>query len=62
MELSEKSHMLVRQFKKDMIQKGSSTVICPVCGQKPQISNTPKGERTTIACKCGYIYDSEFNL
>ena len=62
MELSEKSRMLVGKFKLDMMEKGNSTVTCPVCGQKPEITNTPRGERTTIACKCGYIYDSEFNL
>ena len=62
MELSENSRMLVRKFKLEMMEKGSSTVTCPVCGKNPKITNTPNGERTTIACKCGYIYDSEFNL
>lgn len=60
--ITEEARILVRKFKLEMLENGSSTVICPECGKRPQIMSTPQGERTTIACECGYIYDSEFNL
>lgn len=60
--MSEQSLMLMRKFRLEMARTGKSSVTCPVCGQKLVITTSSEGERTTIACKCGYLFDGECNL
>lgn len=34
-------------------------VRCPKCGTIPKIITSPRGERFTVSCECGYVFDSE---
>ena len=38
------------------MEKGLITVICPKCQEHPEITTTPRGERTMVTCKCGMNY------
>lgn len=60
--ISEESIMLAEKARRELRMMGTTTVICPRCGTSPQISNTPRGERTIISCKCRYIFDGEINF
>ena len=57
-EISQDSRMLVKTFKLEMSQHGTSTVICPICKKSPKIIATSI-ERTIIECECKYIIDLE---
>lgn len=56
------SHLLANQAKLEMEKDGYITVVCPRCHKHPVITNTLNNERTTVKCKCGYIYDVEINF
>ncbi len=60
--LSRESYMLARKARREIRLTGKTTVVCPKCGTSPTITMTPKGERTTVSCKCGLIYDGEINF
>lgn len=60
--LSKESYMLARQARREIRLTGKTTVVCPKCGTSPVITMTPRGERTTVSCKCGLIYDGEINF
>lgn len=60
--LSKESYMLARQARREIRLTGKTTVVCPKCGSSPVITMTPRGERTTVSCKCGLIYDGEINF
>ena len=60
--LSRESYMLARKARREIRLTGKTTVVCPKCGTSPTITTTPKGERTTVSCKCGLIYDGEINF
>lgn len=60
--LSRESCMLARKARREIRLTGKTTVVCPKCGTSPTITTTPKGERTTVSCKCGLIYDGEINF
>lgn len=60
--LSKESCALARQARREIRLTGKTTVVCPKCGTSPTITTTPRGERTTVSCKCGLIYDGEINF
>lgn len=60
--LSPESCKLARQARREIRLTGKTTVVCPKCGTSPIITMTPRGERTTVSCKCGLIYDGEINF
>ena len=60
--LSRESYMLARKARREIRLTGKTTVVCPKCETSPTITTTPKGERTTVSCKCGLIYDGEINF
>lgn len=60
--ISEESCMLARQARREIRLTGKTTVVCPKCGTSPVITMTPRGERTTVSCKCWLIYDGEINF
>lgn len=55
-------HALARKAKRELRLTGMTTVICPRCGTKPVVTETERGERTIVSCKCGWIFDGEINL
>ena len=57
--MSEESIMLARKARMEMWQTGNITVKCPKCGTIPRITTSLKGERLTVSCECGYVFDSE---
>lgn len=60
--LSKESYILARQARREIRLTGKTAVVCPKCGTSPVITMTPRGERTTVSCKCGLIYDGEINF
>ena len=56
------SRELINKVWRELRLEGGTKEICPKCGETPKIVMTPKGERTTLLCKCFYIYDCEINL
>ena len=60
--LSEESCKLAKQARREIRLTGKTTVVCQKCGTSPVITMTPRGERTTVSCKCGLIYDGEINF
>lgn len=60
--LSRESYMLARKARREIRLTGKTTAVCPKCGTSPTITTTPKGERTTVSCQCGLIYDGEINF
>lgn len=60
--VSPQSNMLAKKAKKEIRLTGMTTVLCPMCGEAPQVTTTSKGERTIVSCKCGYVYDAEINF
>ena len=57
--ISEESIMLAKKAIQEMRLTGAVTVKCPKCGTIPKITISPRGERQTVRCKCGYIADGE---
>lgn len=60
--VSPQSHMLAKRAKKELLNYGTTTVICPRCEAYPAIITTLRGERTIVSCGCGFVYDAEINL
>lgn len=54
-----KSIMLAKKARKEMRLTGTITVKCPKCGTIPKITTSSRGERLTVSCECGYVFDSE---
>lgn len=61
-EISPQSVMLAKQVKREFEKDGKVTVVCPKCQKRPNVTTTPKGERTTVRCECGYVFDGEIYL
>ena len=61
-QLSPESCKLAKLARREIRLTGKTTVVCPKCGTCPTITMTPRGERTTVSCKCGLIYDGEINF
>jgi hypothetical protein len=58
---TEESDLLIKKVKTDLMQKGSTEVICPKCGSKIAIIyNT--AERFAVSCECCYIREYEIYL
>ena len=57
-----KSHLLAKRARQELQDSGTTTVICERCKESPRIIITPRGERTIVTCKCGFVYDAEINL
>ena len=55
-------NMLAKKAKREIRTMGFTTVMCPKCNGKPNITVTPKGERTIVSCDCGYIIDVDINF
>ncbi len=55
----EKSHLLAKQARKEIMNSGKTFVICPYCHRQPTIKTSEGGFRTTTSCECGYIYDCD---
>lgn len=60
--LSPESMMLAKKARREIRLTGTTTVVCPKCGTSPVMATTPGGERTTVSCKCGLIFDGEINF
>lgn len=60
--LSPESMLLAKKARREIRLTGITTVVCPKCGTSPVITTTPRGERTTVSCKCGLIFDGEINF
>ena len=60
--ISQESIMLAKKARKEKIETGQITVKCPKCQKIPEITMSSRGERTTISCSCGYIFNEEINL
>lgn len=58
----EDPHMLAIRAKKDIYMTGTTEVRCPKCHTAPIVEWTPRGERTIVSCKCGYVHDVEINF
>lgn len=56
------SNMLAKKALLEMEKYGKISVTCPKCQESPIITTTARGERTTIVCKCGYVFKEEINL
>ena len=56
------SNMLAKKAKKEIMQTGTTKIMCPMCGQAPKLTTTSKGERTMVTYECGYVYDCEINF
>lgn len=57
-----KSHLLAKRARQELQDSRTTTVICERCKESPRIIITPRGERTIVTCKCGFVYDAEINL
>ena len=55
-------HVLAVQAKKEIRERGYTTVTCPRCRTIPVMTTTPRGERTTVYCECGFVIDAEINF
>ena len=60
--ISQESILLAKKARTELMEKGQITVICPKCQEHPEITTTPRGERTMVTCKCGYIISVDINL
>lgn len=63
--LQEKSNnpiMLAKRARIEIIQTGHTNIRCPKCDTPPEITMTPRGERTIVSCDCGYVHNVEINL
>ena len=56
------SIMLAKQAKREQMQNGYVTGVCPKCKKHPIVTMSSRGERTTVSCECGYVFDGEINL
>lgn len=56
------SYLLAEKAKKEKRLTGEVKVVCPKCQEKPVITTTLNGERTTIKCRCRYIFSEDINL
>lgn len=61
-QVTPRSNMLAKQVKKEILLTGATKIVCPMCGQIPELTVTPRGERTMVSCKCGFVYDCEINF
>lgn len=59
---SPQSIILAKKAQQEWNVAGKIQVLCPKCKKAPEITMTTKGERTTVSCECGYIYNCEINL
>ncbi len=60
--MSEQSRMLSRKAMRNLKKMDKTNVTCPKCGTVPKMTVTPKHERITISCRCGYVFDAEINF
>lgn len=58
----EDPRMLAKNARKDIYLTGVTEVRCPKCQTAPTVETTPKGERTIVSCKCGYVHEVEINF
>lgn len=61
-EISPQSILLANQARLEQVRTGIITTKCPECQECPTIITTPGGERTIVACKCGFVRSIEINL
>jgi transcription elongation factor Elf1 len=54
--------MLAKRAKSEIRTNGKTAIICPRCNTVPEITMTPKGERTIVSCQCGYVHDVDINF
>ena len=62
MQMDHEDRRLAWKAKRELCETGLTTVKCPKCGGSPELTRTPKGERTIVACRCGYIHDEDINF
>jgi len=53
---------LAKKAMRELDREQTTSVRCPKCGEAPEITITPNGERTIISCPCRYIYEMEINF
>lgn len=58
-QLSSPSYLLAKKARTEKLQNGMVTVVCPKCGQIPEVRIAGNNERILVKCKCGYIMDGE---
>ena len=61
-EVSSNPNMLAKQAKREIRELGHTNIRCPKCGGAPEITMTPRGERTIVSCYCGYVHDVDINF
>ena len=61
-ETSNNPNMLAKKAKKEIREMGYTEIKCPKCGCSPELTITSKGERTIVACACGYVHDIDINF
>ena len=54
--------MLAKRAQREIIQTGYTNIKCPKCDTPPELTMTPRGERTIVSCDCGYVHNVEINL
>ena len=50
-------NILAKRAKREIRSTGETVIRCPKCNTMPEITTTPGGERTIVACECGYVHD-----
>jgi hypothetical protein len=60
--ISPQSIMLAKQARLEYLRTGQIITICPKCHEHPEITMTPRGERTIISCPCRYVNNIEINF
>ena len=55
-------NLLAKIAKKELRETGITDIICPKCGESPEITMTERGERTIVSYPCGYVHDVEINF
>lgn len=60
--IPQQSISLAKQALWEKQEQGFVSVVCPKCHQHPEVTTTPRGERTTVLCKCGFVKGGEIYL
>ncbi len=61
-EKSQPPYLLAKKARTEIRSLGSTAIRCPKCGSSPEITTTPRGERTIVSCKCGYLHYVDINF
>lgn len=59
---SDESSMLAKKAHRELEADSTTLVLCPKCQTRPTLTITPRGERSTVRCECGYIRNTEIHF